>query len=423
MKIEEIFIGGEDGKHAGLESLISDRLSELTNNAKQENAASPEAFASLPSTRLAEEIFYRTARIREARPKKVFIVGIGGSSQGAKAICSLYQHEGSEIIFLEGVHAYQISNFSRYFDSFSHESDFVIVLVSKSGETIESLANFEAIYSAAEKRFGDSVRKRVLVVTAHKSELEYESLKAGFELYRIPAHVSGRFSFFSEVGLLPAAIAGIDIVSLSSGGISANRDATGEDSVARKLASFYVDCVDRKKTIWPIMITSPELGGMAKWSQQIVAESLGHEKDENSNLNPNKPLPFVSLLSEDLHSLGELLLSPRSDVAITVLSLSGDFTSGAVEDPSHLGKMTSKLGGHTYLEAEDTLRRAFLRAAQDKKIPYVHLSFSRFEVADAGAFMQNYMLAVCAIAKVYNLNPFIQGGVEGYKKYARGLKS
>ena len=235
----------------------------------------------------------------------VFIVcGIGGSYLGAKAaiemINGLYNYNGPEIIFIGNTFS---SNYIHQVLQYIKDKDIICNVISKSGTTTETALAFRIIRQFIEEKYKEKSKDRIFVTTdIEKGTLKQMSNIKGYKTFVIPDDIGGRFSVNTPVGLLPIAVAGIDIKSLMYGCKQAYKDFDN-DNLEENQAYQYAVCrhiMDRKgKTAEMLISYEPQMAMFAEWWKQLFGESEG-----KSELGI---LPCSAIFSADLHSMGQFI--------------------------------------------------------------------------------------------------------------------
>jgi glucose-6-phosphate isomerase len=173
------------------------------------------------------------------------VVGIGGSSQGAKAVYDalfgardvLEPTRFPKMLFAETTDPEWLAQTARLLSSLSAPEEVLVTVISKSGGTTETLANFEIIMHALREKFGQASEERVVTITDEGSKLWEVAGAKGIVRLAIPAPVGGRYSVLSAVGLLPLASVGIDIGQLRQGANDMLDRTLGEDDIAAHSAA------------------------------------------------------------------------------------------------------------------------------------------------------------------------------------------
>ena len=364
------------------------------------------------------------ARIQVAAEKikkscDVFIaIGIGGSYLGARAVIEflkspLYNNlpKDTPDIYFAGnsISATAIDELLKICEG----KDVCINVISKSGTTTEPAVAFRVFRALLEQKYGkEGARERIFVTTDKaRGTLKHFSDEAGYETFVVPDDVGGRFSVLTAVGLLPIAVAGIDIASLMQGAadaMNAYTDPCIEKNDAYKYAALR-NILYRKGKTTEILVGYELYAAMLnEWWKQLYGESEG--KDQRGIF------PASVVFSTDLHSLGQYIQDGMRNLFETVISVENNPVSYPIpDDPANIDGLNF-LSGMDLNAVKKTAMQATLLAHVDGGVPNLLI-----ELADRSAYSLGYLLyffeLACAISGyLLGVNPFNQPGVEAYKK-------
>lgn len=376
----------------------------------------------------------KTADRLAAEVDRVVVLGIGGSYMGARALmeacCHPYHNEigrdsrsGRPRISYEGNNvdndAVQglIDLLGRSGQSGTVEDRWGIVVISKSGGTLETAASFRLLLAELEKACGgDRSRAANLVVPVTGSSGKLFELSQALgcpEMYHVPDGVGGRFSILSAVGLLPAAVMGLDIVRLLEGAEAMNehfRSAKpGENVVLDYVAVCHAMELKQGCDIRILSTWGKRLEAAGLWYDQLLAESLGkHELGA---------LPLTIVNTRDLHSRGQQHQEGRRDKLITnVVVEQADRPALAIgtSDLNHDG--LNKLAEKTLPDVLSAAIAGTNQAYRDDNRPTATISIPKLDEFAMGQLLQMLMLATVAEGRLIGINPYGQPGVEAYKR-------
>ena len=303
----------------------------------------------------------------------------------------------------------------------------LVNVVSKSGSTAETLALFLTIWARLEEALGpDDAADNVVVTTdARRGFLRSLAEEHGLRSLPVPGNVGGRFSVFSPVGLLPAALAGIDTRTLLDGAASmAARCDT--PSLLRNPAGVLATLLHAADTelgagIHVFMPYADRLKGVARWLQQLWAESLGKALKLDGTRAETGPTPLPALGAADQHSLLQLFMEgPRDKVVVFIgrAEADGDVTI----PPLFSGNPgVSYLGDRTLFELLDHERIATAEALRRAGRPNMTLMVDRVDARSTGALLMLFQIAVVHAGALYGVDPMNQPGVELGKALTSGL--
>lgn len=401
---------------------LLDYLGNLSGLASDFEYSKHESSIALPlDKKLLKESFELTNKRSNKKLKYIFLIGIGGSNLGTKAVYDflfLRSEPEVKILFFDTLSERYLLDFQENLKQIKSKDEFEIVLVSKSGKTTESLVNFELLFSTLKTKFKD-FSDRVVVITDKNSPLDNE-VKGKFDVLHIPKMVGGRFSVFSPVGIYPLLLAGVDVSSLISGAAKISKNINDYFSYLMLYASFLFNYKNSGFSILNLFVFDPYLETLGKWFIQLYAESLGKKLDKSGKVVHEGFSPMVSVGTTDLHSLGQLFFEgPNDKISIllnylkrkskfklnkkTVLSLSSDFSSFELS------------------EVSNAIYEGVKRNYQKENLPFIEFLLDLPNLKSIGEFMQFHMIAVMLLGEFLNVNAFNQPGVEFYKKESKKI--
>lgn len=366
---------------------------------------------------------------------RVCVLGIGGSYMGARALlealCHPYHNElsredrrGVPRIYFEGNNL-DNDAVAGLQELLSHQcrnkSDIAqrwgIVVISKSGGTLETAVAFRVMLDSLESYYGaDSAESRKLVVpiTGETGKLRQLSQAKGYPVtFPIPDGVGGRFSVLTAVGLLPAAILGIDIKQLLQGAADiTNRfqnDAPASNAVLDYTAVCHVLERDAKMNTRIMSTWGKRLEAFGFWYDQLLAESLGkHERGA---------LPLTVVNTRDLHSRGQQHQEGVRDKLITNVIVDSCGTPPVKVPKWSLDQdQLNKLQGKPYTELLTAAIQGTNQAYADVERPTADLRVPKLDAYHVGQLLQMFMLATVLEGRLIGIDPYGQPGVEAYKK-------
>lgn len=376
-------------------------------------------------------ILETAARLRE-QVDKVVVLGIGGSYMGARALletcCQPYFNEltraqrgGRPRMYFEGNNV--DNDWSQGLLQFlktnsggdGPEGKWGIVVISKSGGTLETAAAFRQFLAELENLVGrENLPNYVVPVTGETGKLASLADAIGCQnRFLVPDGVGGRFSVLSAVGLLPAAILGIDVVALLEGAAALNSrfrtQPVGQNPVLDYVAVNHLlekeqGVVTRVLSVW-----SKSLESAGFWYDQLLAESLG--KSERG------ALPLTCLNSRDLHSRAQQHQEgARDKVMNNVIVDSWRFDPLPVGSSDRDQDQLNELSDKTLPEIMTAAIAGTNLAYEEDNRPTTNLHLPAADEASLGQFFQMMMLATVVEGRLIGINPYGQPGVEKYKK-------
>ena len=389
-------------------------------------------FLTLPeNTALLESSLAVAAQV-QGKFDDVLLLGIGGSALGPialrTALCpprwnelSTAQRSGNpRLHVLDNVDPASISATLARLDL----SKTLVLVVSKSGGTVETMAQYLIVREALANAVGEAQAPRhlVFVTDPEVGALRRIARAEGITTVDIPANVGGRFSVLSPVGILPAALMGIDVRALLAGAASMTADAQHVELTKNLPGAFAVLqwLSDRQhgRRVQVLMPYADPLRDLALWFVQLWAESLGKLKADGSSVGPT-PLPALG--ATDQHSQVQLFMEGPKDKTVTFIAVKGREGDGKIPvrhaDIPELGY----LGGHTLGELIDIEQRATAGALAARGRFNATLSVDTVDAWHLGALMQLFALATAYAGELYGINAFDQPGVELGKQFAYAM--
>jgi glucose-6-phosphate isomerase len=244
----------------------------------------------------------------------------------------------------------------------------------------------------------------------------------GITTLDIPPNVGGRFSVLSPVGLLPAALIGIDIRALLAGAADVTRRAESTEPGSNPAAAFAVLqwLADTKhgRHVQVLMPYSDPLRDIALWFVQLWAESLGKIRPDGSHAGPT-PLPALG--ATDQHSQVQLFMEGPLDKTVTFISVNGRTGDGPIPSRHADIPELAYIGGHTLGELLDVEHRATAGALAARGRFNATITLDAVDAWHVGALMQTFALATAYAGELYGVNAFDQPGVELGKNFAYGM--
>lgn len=376
-----------------------------------------ECSINLPFSKHIDQIMAKAKNYQSKSLRTVVVIGIGGSNLGTQAIYEALPKKDVELLFLDTVSSsHFLSVVEKLTKQLKNKKQFLIVTISKSGGTSETLANTEALLSALKKPYGD-VRDRLVVITDEGSKFHDATLAQKIDSLTMPKMVGGRFSVLSAVGLFPLAVAGYDVRALCRGAksaVEASLSSKTTENIAMTLAITTHLQQKNGCNIHNSFFFAPELECLGKWERQLIGESLGKEFDLNGKRVNAGITPIVSIGSTDLHSMAQLYFGGPRDKFTTIVSAQNThhvFIPHKLVFPN----LVDHLGGKSLSELMHAIVGGVVASYQKSKLPFVECVFEKLDEVSIGKFLQTRMMEVMYLAQLMNVNAFDQPNVEGYK--------
>ena len=328
---------------------------------------------------------------------QLVVIGTGGASLGAQALCAMSEHAG-RVRFFENCDPATAEHFCRL-----PVEKTAWCIVSKSGETVETLAATLSLighYAHAPSL----LRERLVVIVGEgDSTLGRIAAAQGWTVLAHPAALGGRFSVFSVVGLLPAAYAGLDIAAIHAAAAQALR---ADDALLAHAA--WLAATMREKPVHVLMAYADRLRPATQWYKQLWAESLGKD-GQGSTL-------VTAIGSIDQHSQLQLYLDGPRDKLVTLWL--PDVSDHGAPLPSLGIKGLEYLSGHRMGEVMQATAEATATTLANAGVP-LRVARGRLDVTSLAAWMARQMMETLAVALLIGVDPYSQPAVEAGKKLTR----
>ncbi len=345
------------------------------------------------------------------------VIGIGGSYLGARAVReALRGHaDGPELFFAgTGLHAGATARLLRDL----RDRDVRVCAISKSGTTLEPALALRFWREFLERKYGraGAARRITAVTDAHRGALRALAVAAGWRVFAVPDDVGGRFSVLTPVGLLPLAVAGLDIDALVAGATSM-RQACREPRLRDNPAHFYAahrHVLGARGFRTEILSAFCEdLRWLQEWWKQLFGESEGQRG--------RGLFPAAATMTADLHSLGQYIQDGPRDLFETFLcarETAPALRVPAVEFPADpeaddgLGALAGRSLDAINALAWEGVRQAHVAGG----VPCLELTLDRLDPRTVGGLIHFFEKAVAVSGLLLGVNPFEQPGVEAYKR-------
>ena len=348
----------------------------------------------------------------------LIVIGIGGSYLGARAVIEFLKspnynlnRKGTPAIYFSGncISADALNEVLELCEG----KDVCVNVISKSGTTTEPAVAFRVFRSLLEEKYGkEGARERIFVTTDKaRGTLKQFSTDAGYETFVVPDDVGGRFSVLSAVGLLPIAVAGIDIKKLMEGAahasyLYAEPDLNKNDCY--KYAAIRNILYRKGKNLEILASYEPFSMMFNEWWKQLYGESEG--KDGKGIF------PASVIFSTDLHSLGQFVQDGSRTMFETVVDVADVGSEFKIpNDPDNIDGLNF-LSGMDLNLVKKTAMQGTVLAHVDGGVPNILIEVSERSEFALGELLYFFELACAISGYVLSVNPFDQPGVESYKK-------
>lgn len=409
--------------------MIQDYAKEVEKNHKElhKRALDEEDFVGwleLPTDYNKEE-FKRIKKAAKKIAKEsdiLVVIGIGGSYLGARAVIesltstfynllSEKQRKYPQILYVGN----NLSpNYMNELIEYIGNKDFSVNVISKSGTTTEPAIAFRIFREILENKYGiDEARSRIYATTdKQKGALKTLAENEGYEQFVVPDNIGGRYSVLTAVGLLPIAVAGIDIEKLMEGARTAQERFDDSDlkynecyqySVIRNILYSKMN-----KTTEILVNYEPKMHYFTEWWKQLYGESEGKE---NKGIFP-AGVDFTT----DLHSMGQYIQEGRRDLFETVISIKTPKNDIIINpDDDNLDGL-NYLSGKTMDYVNKKAMEGTIKAHVDGDVPNIEIEMNKLDEKNIGELIYFFEKACAMSGMILGVNPFNQPGVEKYKK-------
>ena len=356
-------------------------------------------------------------RIRENSDILV-VIGIGGSYLGPRAAIELLQGVNRNMGKGKGDPQILFAGNSLSTRAWNElvklleGKDYSLCVISKSGTTTEPAIAFRGLKWLLERKYGtDGAKRRIYAITDRsKGALRQMVMEEGWESFVIPEDVGGRFSVLSPVGLLPMAVAGIDILEVLRGALDAKEDynlRSFENPVW--LYAAIRNLMYRKgKQIELLESFEPGFRTMGGWWQQLFGESEG--KDSQGLF------PAYAELTADLHSLGQMIQDGRRNLFETMVRFDPPADKYIISDDVKNLDGLNYLTGKSLDDVADMACLGTIQAHEDGGVGIITIDCGELNDRKVGELFYFFQLSCGVSAYLLGVNPFNQPGVEGYKR-------
>lgn len=354
------------------------------------------------------------------------VIGIGGSSLGARAVYETMDAPGEGGLrthFAENVDPHATR---ALFDSLDL-SKTLFVVVTKSGTTVETMTKFWYLFDRVAQQMGEErAAEHIVAVTGpDNAGLRAVAERYEFDAFEVPENVGGRFSVLTPVGLVPLALAGYDVEALLDGAgrardIAVSAGDPSDNPFLRATADIQT-LYERGCDQIVMMSYSEQLFRLADWFRQLWAESLGKAKNRRGEAVHVGMTPVKALGAIDQHSQAQLYMEGPNDKLIVFLEVEAFDADLTVPERDGFPEGLSHLAGKKLSDIFKAELQGTRRALQEAGRPTTTWRFSRVEPGQVGAFLFGWEFITALMGELWDIDAFNQPGVELGKKMAHGL--
>ncbi len=346
----------------------------------------------------------------------IIVIGIGGSNLGAQAITEAILGKyynllsTKKIMWADSIDPASLTSIKTMARKTPPEKTLLIV-ISKSGTTMEIIANFQVLFTS---------KVNIVVITDVGSKLAELAALKEFHLLEIPIKVAGRYSVFSNVGLFPLSLAGIDVKKLLKGARKGCEESLCLDvSKSPAFASAAGRFLHHKKGIRinEGFYFPSNFEGIGKWWRQLLSESIGKEKNLRGEKVNEGITPVVST-AVDLHSQAQLYFGGENNRLFEIVNVEKKFDF-AIPPLAGFDALVPEIQGKKTSQVSMAILNGFKKALVHYKRPFTEVTLANESEEEIGEYMQVKMIETILLAHLLGVNAFDQPEVEHYKLEAK----
>ena len=337
------------------------------------------------------------------------VIGVGGSNNAARSIIEALKPAGAPEIVYAG-NTLSPHALCEMMDKVRGRSVY-IDCIAKNFETLEPGSSFRILRKYMYDTYGaQEAAKRIIATGTKGSLLEELCQEHGYTFLEFPLNVGGRYTAITSVGLLPMAVAGIDIREVVRGAAAMERevfDAPAKDNIAFQYAALRNIYLSQGYSLEMLASFEPQFRWFYKWWVQLFAETEG--KDGRGLF------PVCGEYSEELHAVGQFVQDGTPLMFETFLDVKGPNASLVIENDG-IRDAFDYLDGMDFWQINKTAFNATVKAHKEK-LPCLILEIDRLDAFHFGQLFYFFMFSCYLSARLLGVNPFNQPGVEAYKKW------
>lgn len=409
-----------DADIAAVEGEVKDAYEHLYS--KKSTAAGNDfhGWLNLPENYDKEEF----ARIKSSADKIIkdsdvlVVIGIGGSYLGARAAIEFCKSKNYNVIAKDTPKIFFVGNSLSPTEisevlAICKDCDFSVNVISKSGTTTEPAVAFRLFKSLLIEKYGEKEAAGRIYATTDKAKgtLKEMADKEGYQTFVVPDDVGGRFSVLTAVGLLPIAVAGVDIDALMNGAADAMKKYENADVLSNdccKYAAIRNILLRKGKNVEMMVSYEPDFTMMNEWFKQLFGESEGKD---------NKGIfPSSAIYSTDLHSLGQYVQQGQRQLFETVVVFNEPKCDIVMSEEENNSDGLNFIAGKTMSYVNSKAFEGTILAHSDGDVPNLVLEVDKMDAYNLGYLIYFFEKACAVSGYMLGVNPFDQPGVESYKK-------
>jgi glucose-6-phosphate isomerase len=373
----------------------------------------------------------RTAKrlaTKYARTTLLIVVGIGGSNLGTIAVQEAIlgkQHniapgKRPRVLYADTVDPEAMARTNALLDAeLKRGGKALINIISKSGGTTETVANFEILLATLQKHKGKKANEFVVVTTDNDSHLMHFAKENKFTVLPMPKKVGGRYSVLSLVGLFPLAVLGIDIKKLMDGAAHMRAECLKSEHAQNPAivrAAMLANAYRNNKRIADNFYCKTDLESVGKWYRQLMGESIGKEWNRDRTKQVHMGItPTVSIGSTDLHSMAQLYFGGPNDKFFTLVTIEHWREDPRVPDMHAYDALVPHIQKRDLSFIMNAIADSVAITLYKRQRPYCRIRLHDCKEGSIGALLQMHMMEMIYLAAILDVNPFDQPNVEEYK--------
>jgi len=378
-------------------------------------------WVTLPSEMTKEFIqdIKNQAELLRKKSEVFVVVGIGGSYLGARAVIESLTHQFASLMDKanETQIVYAGHNMSEDYLvellELLDKKDYSMAVISKSGTTTEPAVAFRILKNHLENKYGkEEAKSRIVAITdKERGALKTLANTEGYKTYIVPDNVGGRYSVLTPVGLLPIAVAGIDIEELVNGALAMEKyckENSNSNNVVAQYAVARQALYHDGKTNEILVSYEPRLHYIAEWWKQLYGESEGKEG--------KGIFPASDTFTTDLHSMGQYIQEGLRNLFETIISVERPSREIRIPLADNDLDQLNYIAGKRLSEVNSTAETATILAHVDGGVPNIIIQIPEISASTIGELIYFFEMGCALSGYMLEVNPFDQPGVEAYKK-------
>ena len=359
----------------------------------------------------------RTAAELRRKSEVFVVIGIGGSYLGARAVIEALQNHFAPLTGEQPLIVYAGHNMS---EDYLHDlmaildkKDYSMAVISKSGTTTEPAIAFRILKQHIIKKYGEQEAASRIVAITDKARGALKQLAnvKGYKTYIVPDDVGGRFSVLTPVGLLPIAMAGIDIRALVKGAVGMEQQCKANPTLGNPVTQYAVArqvLYGMGKTNEIMVNYEPRLVYFSEWWKQLYGESHGKQH--------KGIFPASVTFSTDLHSMGQYIQDGLRNLFETVISVENSNHELRIPMENDDLDQLNYIAGKRISEVNHKAELGTVLAHEDGGVPNLRIVIPEVSAKVLGELIYFFEMACAVSGYMLDVNPFDQPGVEAYKK-------